>query len=144
MPGQSLNTQIHWHLADSASPAVATSAWTGQSFNTQIHWQLADSSSRCCSKYCMDWAVNFATQRPDGSGLLAVVGDDPATLLLDSKPGNRLHMLEGHLDYSFAAAWHPSGTLLATGNQVRPNTAQACWAVRAACRMMAAASPQYL
>ena len=62
--------------------------------------------------------MNFATQRPDGSGLLAVVGDDPATLLLDPKTGNRVHTLEGHLDYSFAAAWHPSGSLLATGNQV--------------------------
>ena len=58
----------------------------------------------------MDWAVNFATQRPGGSGLLAVVGDDPATLLLDAKTGNRVHTLEGHLDYSFAAAWHPSGS----------------------------------
>ena len=92
----------------------------------------------------MDWAVNFATQRPDGSGLLAVVGDDPATLLLDSKTGNRTHTLEGHLDYSFAAAWHPSGTLLATGNQVRRSTALACWAVCAACRRMTLASLQHL
>ena len=90
----------------------------------------------------MDWAVNFATQRPDGSGLLAVVGDDPATLLLDSKTGNRVHTLEGHLDYSFAAAWHPSGTLLATGNQVRRSTALACWAVCAAWRRRAPESPQ--
>ena len=92
----------------------------------------------------MDWAVNFATQRPGGSGLLAVVGDDPATLLLDAKTGNRVHMLEGHLDYSFAAAWHPSGILLATGNQARQSTAPACWAVCAADRKTAPASPQHL
>ena len=92
----------------------------------------------------MEWAVNFATQRPGGSGLLAVVGDDPATLLLDSKTGNRVHTLEGHLDYSFAAAWHPSGTLLATGNQVRQSAASACRAVCAACRMVAPTSPQHL
>lgn len=92
----------------------------------------------------MDWAVNFATQRPGGSGLLAVVGDDPATLLLDAKTGNRVHTLEGHLDYSFAAAWHPSGILLATGNQARQSTAPACWAVCAAYRKTAPASPQHL
>lgn len=27
--------------------------------------------------------------------------------------------LKGHLDYSFAAAWHPDGHVVATGNQVR-------------------------
>lgn len=70
----------------------------------------------------LPWAVNGATARPGGSGkLLLAVGDDPAAALFDAdEPGGSarpLARLEGHLDYSFAAAWHPGGTLLATGNQ---------------------------
>lgn len=70
----------------------------------------------------LPWAVNGATARPGGSGrLLLAVGDDPAAVLFDAdEPGGSarpLARLEGHLDYSFAAAWHPGGTLLATGNQ---------------------------
>ncbi len=30
-----------------------------------------------------------------------------------------MHTLKGHLDYSFAVAWHPNGVVFATGNQVR-------------------------
>jgi len=87
------------------------------------------------------WAVNFATASPDGA-LLAAVGDDPEAVLLDPRcrggggggDGSRsssvaplttstttgksgVAALRGHLDFSFAAAWHPSGLLLATGNQ---------------------------
>jgi len=29
-----------------------------------------------------------------------------------------MHTLKGHLDYSFAVAWHPNGLVFATGNQV--------------------------
>ena len=81
---------------------------------------------------CVDcgWAVNFATSSPDGA-LLAAVGDDPAARLLDPRccgssnatsfqPTTRksgVAVLQGHLDFSFAASWHPSGLLLATGNQ---------------------------
>ena len=38
--------------------------------------------------------------------------------LTDLKSGKPVQKLKGHLDYSFAAAWHPEGNLLATGNQV--------------------------
>jgi len=88
---------------------------------------------------CVDcgWAVNFATASPDGA-LLAAVGDDPAARLLDPRccgasgggsssssaainptqtKKSGVAVLHGHLDFSFAAAWHPSGLLLATGNQ---------------------------
>ena len=67
------------------------------------------------------------------AGLLAAVGDDPAALLLDprcgggsgsndaadapTRPPAVVAALRGHVDYSFAVAWHPGGTLLATGNQ---------------------------
>ena len=51
--------------------------------------------------------------------MLAVVGDDPKALVLDIATGATIAELHGHLDYSFAAAWHPSGQYLATANQVR-------------------------
>ena len=71
----------------------------------------------------LDWAANWATSCPGASpgpaaGLVAIVGDDPAALLVDAASGGRpVARLAGHADYSFAAAWHPGGTLLATGNQ---------------------------
>ena len=65
-----------------------------------------------------DWAVNFAAARPSNDGLIAVVGDYPVAQLTDLKSGKPVAALKGHLDYSFAAAWHPEGNLLATGNQV--------------------------
>ena len=51
-----------------------------------------------------------------------MVGDDPVARLTDLKSGKPVAALEGHLDYSFAAAWHPDGHLLATGNQVTART----------------------
>ena len=47
-----------------------------------------------------------------------MVGDDPVAQLTDLKSGKQVLPLKGHWDYSFAAAWHPDGHLLATGNQV--------------------------
>ena len=40
-------------------------------------------------------------------------------LLLDEASSKVMHTLKGHLDYSFAVAWHPNGLVFATGNQVR-------------------------
>eukprot|EP00884_Botryococcus_braunii_P014371 jgi/Botrbrau1/22935/Bobra.0030s0012.1 len=53
-----------------------------------------------------------------GAVVCAVVGGPPRGLagghaLLKAS----LRSLKGHYDYSFAATWHPHGTLLATGNQ---------------------------
>ena len=48
-------------------------------------------------------------------------------LLVDSATGRRVWPLRGHLDYSFAAAWHPGGTYLATGNQ---DTTTRIWDIR--------------
>ncbi|KAH0859703.1 hypothetical protein HID58_087964 [Brassica napus] len=53
---------------------------------------------------------------PDGK-LVAVVGDDPNGLLVDSSNGQTIGTLRGHVDYSFASAWHPNGVTFATGNQ---------------------------
>eukprot|EP00775_Hariotina_reticulata_P005629 gene5629-5868_t len=68
------------------------------------------------------FAVNYATLRPAGVALgggavAAVVGDDPVTWLVDCRSGLAVIKLGGHRDFSFAAAWHPAGQLLATGNQ---------------------------
>lgn len=65
------------------------------------------------------WAINFAAVQPGGSCLTAAVGDAPEARLLDWRTGKKVADLVGHFDYSFAAAWHPEGNLLATGNQVR-------------------------
>jgi WD40 repeat protein len=57
--------------------------------------------------------------QPDGGRLLCTVGDHPTALLYDAASGRQVAELQGHADYSFAAAWHPDGNVLATGNQVR-------------------------
>jgi len=53
---------------------------------------------------------------PDGK-LMAVLGDSADCLIADSQSGREVATLRGHLDYSFASAWHPDGRVLATGNQ---------------------------
>lgn len=73
------------------------------------------------SKCSLPWAVNYSVVAPEGAGYgdcVAVVGDAPEAILLDASTGEVTHTLRGHLDYSFAAAWHPNGLVLATGNQV--------------------------
>ncbi|XP_058093632.1 uncharacterized WD repeat-containing protein C2A9.03-like isoform X2 [Magnolia sinica] len=62
------------------------------------------------------WPVNHTSVSPDGK-LLAVVGDNLDGLLVDSQNGKMVASLVGHLDYSFASAWHPDGRTFATGNQ---------------------------
>ncbi|KAL6543029.1 hypothetical protein OROHE_010549 [Orobanche hederae] len=64
------------------------------------------------------WPVNHTSLNPDGN-LLIVVGDDRDGLLVDFRTGKAIATLCGHSDYSFASAWHPSGTTFATGNQDR-------------------------
>ena len=53
------------------------------------------------------------------AALVAVVGDDPEGFIVDLRMRGHVHRLKGHLDYSFAASWHPSDSnIVATGNQV--------------------------
>jgi WD40 repeat protein len=86
--------------------------------NDQAVRILDGQTFQCVSRFMYEWAVNFSTVCPRDAGLMAVVGDDPDALLVDTRQGGRpVHKLQGHLDYSFAAAWHPDGWLLATGNQ---------------------------
>lgn len=84
-----------------------------------------------CSRF--DWAVNFSTLSPCGR-VVCTVGDDPVGVLVDLSSGKEVAKLRGHLDYSFAAGWHPSGHLIATGNQ--DSTARV-WDVRHLARSVA-------
>ncbi|KAH6768182.1 Transducin/WD40 repeat-like superfamily protein [Perilla frutescens var. frutescens] len=62
------------------------------------------------------WPVNHTSMSPDHK-LLTVVGDDCDGLLVDARNGRTVGSVAGHLDYSFASAWHPDGRVFATGNQ---------------------------
>ncbi|CAI9773195.1 unnamed protein product [Fraxinus pennsylvanica] len=62
------------------------------------------------------WPVNHTSLSPDGK-LIIIVGDNPDGMLVDSQTGKTVMPLHGHLDFSFASAWHPDGYLFATGNQ---------------------------
>ncbi|KDP29021.1 hypothetical protein JCGZ_16410 [Jatropha curcas] len=74
---------------------------------------------------CASGAVHFMASNndcghtslsPDGK-LLTIVGDNPEGMLVDSQTGKTITQLCGHLDFSFASAWHPDGRIFATGNQ---------------------------
>uniref|UniRef100_A0A161XRW1 Uncharacterized protein n=1 Tax=Daucus carota subsp. sativus TaxID=79200 RepID=A0A161XRW1_DAUCS len=62
------------------------------------------------------WPVNHTSLSPDGK-LLIIVGDNPDCMLVDSRNGKTVAPLRGHMDFSFASAWHPDGLTFATGNQ---------------------------
>ncbi|PKA57780.1 Katanin p80 WD40 repeat-containing subunit B1 like [Apostasia shenzhenica] len=62
------------------------------------------------------WPVNHTCISPNRK-LITVVGDCCDALLVDSHNGKTVATLAGHLDYSFASAWHPDGLTFATGNQ---------------------------
>ncbi|XP_057818308.1 uncharacterized WD repeat-containing protein C2A9.03 [Cryptomeria japonica] len=65
---------------------------------------------------CFPWAVNHTSISPDKT-LVVVVGDHTDGLLVNRQTGKVVANLRGHLDYSFASAWHPEGRYFATGNQ---------------------------
>ncbi|KAL0313963.1 UNVERIFIED_CONTAM: putative WD repeat-containing protein C2A9.03 [Sesamum angustifolium] len=78
------------------------------------------------SHFTFPWSVNNASSSPDGK-LLAVLGDSAECLIADPQSGKVCSSLKGHLDYSFASAWHPDGQILATGNQ---DTTCRLWDIR--------------
>lgn len=71
------------------------------------------------------WAVNYSIAQPccsnnnssGGGRAICVVGDDTEGYIYDLSSGKKVLSLKGHYDYSFAAAWHPDGNIIATGNQ---------------------------
>ncbi|KVH99500.1 hypothetical protein Ccrd_022265 [Cynara cardunculus var. scolymus] len=48
-------------------------------------------------------------------------------MLADAQSGKEITKMTGHLDYSFASAWHPNGQIVATGNQ---DTTCRLWDIR--------------
>lgn len=68
------------------------------------------------NRFYFPWAVNHTSVSPDSKTVI-VVGDNADGLLADSQSGKVIATLRGHLDYSFASAWHPDGRVFATGNQ---------------------------
>ncbi|TYJ35526.1 hypothetical protein E1A91_A05G243000v1 [Gossypium mustelinum] len=78
------------------------------------------------NRYSFNWSVNNTSVSPDGK-LLAVLGDSVECLIVDAQSGKITNSLKGHLDYSFASAWHPDGHILATGNQ---DTSCRLWDIR--------------
>ncbi|XP_051125921.1 uncharacterized WD repeat-containing protein C2A9.03-like isoform X2 [Andrographis paniculata] len=66
--------------------------------------------------FTFPWPVNHSSLSPDGK-VAVIVGDNPDGMLVDSQTGKMIASLRGHLDYSFASAWHPNGHIFTTGNQ---------------------------
>ncbi|KAF2296796.1 hypothetical protein GH714_002034 [Hevea brasiliensis] len=83
-------------------------------------------SFACVNCFSFDWSVNNTSVSPDGK-LFAVLGDSTECLIIDASSGKITGNLKGHLDYSFAAVWHPDGRILATGNQ---DTTCRLWDIR--------------
>ena len=81
---------------------------------------------RCVARHEYPWAVNYTAVGRDGT-LAAVVGDTKEAWVVDTRTGKLVQTCEGHLDFSFAAAWHPDGVRFATGNQ---DTTARVWDIR--------------
>ena len=74
---------------------------------------------KCVARHEYPWAVNYTAVGRDGT-LAAVVGDTKEAWVVDTRSGKLVQTCEGHLDFSFAAAWHPDGVRFATGNRTPP------------------------
>ncbi|VFQ85086.1 unnamed protein product [Cuscuta campestris] len=85
------------------------------------------------NRFTFPWSVNNISVSPDGK-MVTVVGDDPECLIADAHTGKVAGNLKGHLDYSFASAWHPNGQIVATGNQ---DTTCRLWDIRNLSRSLA-------
>ncbi|KAL5559035.1 hypothetical protein UlMin_035246 [Ulmus minor] len=95
--------------------------------NNDAQIRVFDAESfACLNRFSFNWSVNNTSASPDGK-LLAVLGDSADCLIADAQSGKVTGTLKGHLDYSFASAWHPDGRILATGNQ---DTTCRLWDIR--------------
>ncbi|XP_024976624.1 uncharacterized WD repeat-containing protein C2A9.03-like isoform X2 [Cynara cardunculus var. scolymus] len=83
-------------------------------------------SFSCIDSFSFPWSVNDTSVSPDGK-MLAVLGDSTECMLADAQSGKEITKMTGHLDYSFASAWHPNGQIVATGNQ---DTTCRLWDIR--------------
>lgn len=93
-------------------------------FDNQVMASNNDSYIRCfdletwkrVNAFLFNAPVNHATRQPAGK-IVCAVGDDKLVQMLDGDSGDRIAELRGHDDFSFATAWHPDGTIFATGSQ---------------------------
>ncbi|XP_051126494.1 uncharacterized WD repeat-containing protein C2A9.03-like isoform X2 [Andrographis paniculata] len=94
-------------------------ALTVMTANNDANVRVMDTENFVClNRFAFPWSVNNTSVSPDGK-MVAVLGDNPECLIADAQSGKFITGLTGHLDYSFASAWHPDGRILATGNQDR-------------------------
>ncbi|XP_065880886.1 uncharacterized WD repeat-containing protein C2A9.03-like isoform X1 [Euphorbia lathyris] len=95
--------------------------------NNDAHVRIFDAESfACVNRFSFDWSVNNTSVSPDGK-MLVVLGDSTEGLIAEAHSGKVTQSLRGHLDFSFASAWHPDGRILATGNQ---DTTCRLWDIR--------------
>jgi len=99
-------------IYNSSSGALVVSA----SNNDKIVRIFDATSFQLTNHLKFPWAVNHTSISPSRS-LMCVVGDDKEGKVVAANDGSEVAVLKGHLDYSFASAWHPGGHLFATGNQ---------------------------
>jgi len=88
----------------------------------------------------MGFAVNHATRQPNGGKLLCVAGDHEDGRLVDVDTGKPEAILRGHIRNMFATAWHPDGSIIATGNE--DNTCR-IWDVRYPARQLGPCLPGF-
>ncbi|KAG0459907.1 hypothetical protein HPP92_023035 [Vanilla planifolia] len=120
-PGVSFCTRTTF---DDNAITNAIDIYKDQNGNTRFMASNNDSSLReydaerfqLLNHFRFPWPVNHTSISPDRK-LVTVVGDSCDGLLVDSRNGKNVASLVGHLDYSFASAWHPDGLTFATGNQ---------------------------
>ncbi|KAG0365138.1 hypothetical protein BGZ54_006839 [Gamsiella multidivaricata] len=65
--------------------------------------------------FSSDWFVNYTSQSPDGH-MIGIVGDDQDGRVMSVNSRETIATLKGHQRYSFAVAWSPDSTMLATGS----------------------------
>ncbi|KAK1311295.1 hypothetical protein QJS10_CPA08g01915 [Acorus calamus] len=76
-----------------------------------------DMEKSACQAFSLPCQLMAHTSLSPDRKLVVIVGDNADGLLVDPNTGKTVEDLRGHLDYSFASAWHPDGRTFATGNQ---------------------------
>ncbi|OAY71394.1 putative WD repeat-containing protein [Ananas comosus] len=105
--------------------------------NNDCHVRVFDTERYALlNRFSFPWSVNVSIMHHlvPMANFLSVLGDTTDCLIGDPVSGKVIGTLQGHLDYSFASAWHPDGRILATGNQ---DTTCRLWDIRNLSQSMA-------